>query len=269
MYRFNLLSASLLLSLGACEGRGETTDTAATDDTGEAVDTDTSDTAGTVTGFTASGTAVDFASRMPAAEGLSISFADPQPALAGGDLEILASSTVGTDGAFSIAGIEGSPALGAFLVVTGGDNMPTATGVATSDYSALTDGDVLEGLTAYLVSTAFATGVNMSAAPLGYQGDVTTDGLLLVVVRDASGNGAIGATVTNSQGTPVYYVDQDPSDGLFTTGSTPNTSTDATGLVAVPAGVIDTYEATNGVQSGSQLGGTLPGLASFIGINLE
>ena len=264
MYRFNLLSTSLLLSLGACEGRGEDSGTEADADTDADSDTDTDADAG----YSVSGTAIDFAARTPAADGLSVSFADPQPALTGGELAILATATTAGGGLFTVSGIEAKPALGAFLVVTGGDNMPTATGVATTAYADLADGDAITDVSAYVISNVLAGGVNDSAAPLGYTGDVLVDGLLMVLVRDNTGNPAIGATVTNSQGSMVYYLDGDPTDGLFTTMGAPNTATDSSGIAVIPGGAIDTYEATSGAQYGSQLGGTLPGLAAFIGINL-
>lgn len=241
-------------------------DTDADSDTDADGDSDSDTDTSTGVGFTVAGTAVEAFDGVPAAAGLSISFADPQPALAGGEIAILASSTVGPSGEFSIPGIGDSPSLGAYLLVTGGDVMPTATGVARDDYAGLGDGDVLDGRDAYVVSTTFADGINTSAAVLGHRGDVHVDGLVLVLVRDSSGTAVAGASVTNSGGNEVYYLDADPTDGFFSAGGTRNIETGASGVAVVPIGAIDTYHAASGALEGSQLGGGFPGIAAYMSI---
>jgi hypothetical protein len=282
MIRLSLISFSTL-ALFACEGRTEDTgsegdadtdtDTDADGDADADADSDADgDADADADGFSVTGMAVDLATRAPAAEGLGVSFADPQPALGGGDLAILASTTTAADATYTLSGITEKPALGAFLLVTGGDNMPTATGVATTSYSELGDGDTLADTTAYLISLAMADGINQSAALLGYGGDVTADGVLFILVRDSSGAPVDGAVVSCGDcGAPVYYMDADPTDGLFTTAGAPNDGTIAAagGLAVVPTGPIATYDAAAGAMTGSQLSGTLPGLAAFIGITVQ
>ncbi len=274
-----LSSPVLFLLVLGCDGRSvDTGDQADTDtdtdtDTDSDTDTDTDTDTGSTSGWTVSGMAVDFAAQLPAAEGLTVAFADPMPALTGGELDILGTGTTAADGTYSIGGIEGNPSLGAFLVVTGGDNMATATGVASTSYAGFGDGDALTGASAYVISGAMAAGIDASLAPLGVSDSVTTTGVLFVNVRDAAGNPVDGAVVSDGDcGQTVYYMDADSDDdGLFITAGVPNTATSAAagGFAVIPAGAICTYEADAAGKTGSQLSGSLAGLAVFTGITVE
>lgn len=269
-----------LFLMAACDGRGEDTgkpadtgDTADTNDT-DTADTDTADTdtGGDEQGFSVSGTAIDLMSASPAAEGLSVAIADPTPALAGGELDILGTSTTAADGTFTVTGVETTATLGLFMVVSGGDNMNTATGIAASEYSSLGDGDAITGKSAYVVSNTMQVGIDQSAALLGYAGTIATDGVVFIAIRDASGNPVDGAVVSCGDcGASIYYMDGDSSDGLFTTGGAPNEGTVAAAgaLAVVPAGPIATYEASTSTLYGGQLTGSLPALASFVNIVVE
>ena len=245
-----LLAASLFLSLTACGGREKDTggtDTGGTDtsETGDTGDTDTGDTdTGTVTGFTVSGTLIDLSIGAPlSGTGLSVAVADPTPALAGGEMEILATGTV------------------------------DAAGVSSAAYAGLGDGDVLSGVSAYVVTSTLATGVNGSIAAVGGSHDIVTEGALFGFVFDVTGTPVAGAQAGCSGcGTPdFYYADHDPTDGLFSTGMSANTGTDplANAMFVVPGAPIASYFADDGGTHDfvSQLGGSLPGFAAFISIN--
>lgn len=261
----------LPLSFVACDGRAtETGSDAADADTDTDADSDTD--ADADMGFSVSGMAVDLASRTGAPEGLSVSIADPTAALGGGDLTILGTSTTAADSTFTVAGVKTTATLGLFMIVSGGTNMNTGTGIAYADYGTLGSGDVLADKTAYVVSAAMAGGIDASATPLGYTGTVEADGVLFILVRDEAGAPVDGATVSCGDcGAPIFYMDADPTDGLFTTGMAPNAGTSAAagGLAVVPTGPIATYEAAGGGMAGTQLSGTLPGLAAFIGITVK
>ncbi len=276
MSLIKLTSPTLFLLVLGCDGRSVDTGDQADADTDTDSDTDTdtdTDTGAPATGWTVSGMAVDFMTQGAAAEGLTVAFADPAPALEpGGELDILGSSTTAADGTFSVGGIESNPGLGAFLLVSGGDNMSTATGVPSTDYTGFGDGDELSGKTAMVVSSAMAAGIDASLAPLGVSTSVTESGVLFINVRDASGNPVDGAVVSDGgAGQAIFYMDADSSDGLFTTAGAPNTSTSAAagGFAVVPAAGIATYEADAAGMTGSQLSGALPGLSVFTGITVQ
>ena len=275
-----LLAASLFLSLTACGGREKDTggtDTGGTDtsETGDTGDTDTGDTdTGTVSGFTVSGTLIDLSIGAPlSGTGLSVAVADPTPALAGGEMEILATGTVDAAGAFSVPGVVTTSSVGLFVVVTGSGVMNSAAGVSSAAYAGLGDGDVLSGVSAYVVTSTLATGVNGSIAAVGGSHDIVTEGALFGFVFDVTGTPVAGAQAGCSGcGTPdFYYADHDPTDGLFSTGMSANTGTDplANAMFVVPGAPIASYFADDGGTHDfvSQLGGSLPGFAAFISIN--
>jgi hypothetical protein len=287
-YEDLMLTKKLFLSLALVVFTGcskddttDATDSGSTDsgstDSG-IVSTDTGETQ--PTGFSMSGVALDLATLTPAPEGLCIAAADPTKALGGGDLEILAGSQIGADGAFLIEGVTTTSAVGLFMVVQDCEGaeemtvMPTATGVAPSSYGELGDGDSLEGLTMLSISAQAAQGMDASLQGVGYNGDsVTTTGLMAGFVRDAEGTPIAGATVSCTDGNgdpcaPVFYADADPSDGgLFanSTGVNAGTVAEANGLFVVPGAPIFTYSATaDGHAFQDQLFGSVPGLATFM-----
>lgn len=273
-----LLATSLLLTLTGCDGRGKDdtgggTDTSDTSDTSDTGDTsDTTDT-GSATGFTVSGTLIDLALKVPMdGSALTIAVADPTPALAGGEMEILATGTADATGAFSVAGVETTSSVGLFVVVTGTGVMNSAFGISSASYSGLGDGDVLSGVNAYVVSSDLSDFVNTSISAAGGTEDIVTLGALFGFVFDVAGAPVGGAVASCSGcGTPnFYYADTDPTDGLFSTGATANTSTNAAtnAMFVVPGAPIASYTADDGVHDFvSQLGGSLPGFAAFISIN--
>jgi hypothetical protein len=66
----------------------------------------------------------------------------------------------------------------------------------------------------------------------------------------------------------VYYADTDTSDGLFTTGTTPNSATIAAArsLYFIPGAPIITYKADDGGAHTftSRLAGSFPGWSVFV-----
>ena len=100
MRTVTFLSFSFLVA--ACGGRGG--DTATTSDDGSANTGDTATDTGSAgsAGFGIEGTAVNLmAQDVAAPEGLCVHVADPTPAIAGKESEILVSTTVGADGAYA------------------------------------------------------------------------------------------------------------------------------------------------------------------------
>jgi hypothetical protein len=268
----------VLFTLVACNGRDketgtdDTAETADTSETGDTTDTTETDT-GTPTGFTISGTGVDLGGGVPIdGTGLTIVVADPTPALAGGEMEVLAVGTIEADGSFTVAGIETTSTVGLFVVTTGPGVMNSASGVSVESYSDLGDGDTLADTTAYVVTDALVAGVNGSIAAVGGAHDINKEGALFGFVLDVNGAPVAGATAGCAGcGTPdFYYADGNPKDGLFGVGPNANVSTNAAArsMFVVPAGPIASYNADDGGVHDfpSQLGGSLPTFAAFIAI---
>ena len=242
------------------------------DDSGASGD-DTSTGGGTeVVAFDIEGTAIDFATQTPAAEGLCVYATDPTEALGGGDLIILSDSTVGAGGAFTLTGITTESAFGLLILVQDcaneGTVMPSATGVAAEDYAALGDGDLLGGRSAYVLSADFQAGIDQSVAAAGGSSDILSEGALLGFVFDPSGVPVSGATVDCEGCAPIYYADTESADGLFTNAKTGvNASTDAlaNGLWVVPGAPIASYTCDDGANTYEPLLiGSQPGIAVFV-----
>ncbi len=241
------------------------------DDADSDTDTDT-DTDSPESGWTVSGVSVDFMTQAAAAKGLTVALADPEPAVSGGELDILGTTSTAADGTFSIGGIEGNPSLGAFLLVSGGGNMSTATAVASTLYSGFGDGDELADQDALVISGTMASGIDASLASLGVSKSINETGVLFIAVLDAAGNPVGGAEVSDGGwGQSIFYLDADSGDGLFTTGGRPNTATSAAagGFAVIPGASIATYEADAAGKSGSLLAGAFAGLSVFTGITVE
>jgi hypothetical protein len=193
--------------------------------------------------------ALDLATSTPAAEGLCIAAFDPDPAVLGGDSEEIVASTIGAGGAYSIPGIDRKPAFGLIISVydcveTDDTVFTSATPILPTDYADLPAGGELAGQTSFVINAAFRDGMQASMVAAGYGGDINKEGLMMGMVLDASLMPVDGATITGSA-TTVYYQDGDAKDGLYTTGASLNTETQAAGgaLYAIPAAAISTYSA--------------------------
>ena len=251
------LVAMVSLSLAACNGRGDDDPAEGDADTDADADTDTDPE-----GFTLSGSAFDLSDGVtPAAEGLCVVILDPEPALSGGDPVSLGEGAVGAAGAFSVENLVVDQALGAGLLVSiedcdpaAGTVIATATGVPSGDYEGLTTGDELTGMTAFVITSAFEAGIEGSLDAAGYTGAAVAEtGMLLGFALDNTGAPLDGVTVTCDSdlcdGIGSYYLDEDPTDGMFTSATTGlNTSTMAAvgGLWFIPAAPITSYAIEDG-----------------------
>ena len=267
------LSLATLVSLSGCSGRDkDTADTDMDTDT-NTTDTDTDTNTG-MGGFTLSGVAVDLSTGAAAdGTGLTVAVADPTPALAGGEMDMLATGTINADGTFTVPGVVTTSTVGLFVVITGTGVMNSASGVAATSYTGLGDGDTLSGATAYVVTDALSAGVNGSISAVGGSHDIVTEGVLFGFVLDSTGAPVAGATAGCAGcGTPdFYYADAVSADGLFSSSTGINTTTDpaARSMFVVPGAPIASYFADDGGVHDfpSQLGGSLPAFAAFIAIN--
>ncbi len=272
MFRNLTFLSMAVLPLLACGGSKDDSGTGSGTAAGTAGGTVGGTAGGTVssTGWSMTGTAVDFATQAPAAEGLCIDVLDPSPALTGGAPALLVSSTVGANGAISIDGIVTSSVLGLLLSIKdcGTENttvFTSATGVPYEDIRYLTEGDTLAGVTALSIDMAFLGGMQTSAEVVGYTGDMETEGIVFGLLRDAAGVPIDGGTVTCGSCGPTYYLDGDAADGLFSTGAAANAGTvqAAGGVWVIPAGPVGQYAAEDGGihTFPEQLNGSTPGSA--------
>lgn len=274
LFRYTLAALLGTAMVTGCASEDDTdTDASDTDDTD---DTDVADA-----GFSISGTAVDLALSAPVAEGLCVNVSDPTPAITGGEALVLAETTTAADGSYTLENVSTTSSLGLLIVVSDCEDatehtvMPTATGIASSSYADLGDGDNLPGMTSYSINAALEAGVDGSLTAAGYMGDaIGVAGTFVGFVFDADGYPLSDATVTCTTDETVltYYQDADAADGLFTTMGAVNTGTDATvgSLFWIPGAPISNYEADHASSTfESQLAGSSPGTAVLIAFDAE
>lgn len=254
-----LLPFAMLAVIG-CSGRGG--DTGGSNSGGDDTSTGGDDTGANTGGFTISGTALVLGSSQPATSGLCIEIADPTPAISGGELTILAQSTIGDNGAFSVSGVHTSSTIGLLMLVEdcegqGPTVMPTATGISADSYAGLGDGDTLGDEVAWSIDGATGTQMQDGLALAGYTGELSTDGALIGFVVDQNGQPIDGATVTGGN-TTTYYA---TPTGFDTTA----TSAEADAMFVIPAAPIYTYTCTaDGYEFDSLLAGSQPGYAVIV-----
>lgn len=234
------------LALGGCKDKGE-------DSTG-------GDDSEPVGGFDISGSAVNLLTSAAAAEGLCVNAADPTAAIAGGDLEIVATGTVAADGTYLVADVVTDSTLGLLMVVADcaseGTVMPTATGISSDDYSGLGEGDAITDRTIYSIDTSSAATLQAGLEAAGYTGTLTADGALVGFVFDSAGTPIEGATI--SGGGTVYYF---TGTGFNTTG----TVAAAKSMFVIPAAGVGNYSCTaDGYSFDNLLVGSQPGIAVVI-----
>ncbi|MCP4804922.1 MAG: hypothetical protein GY913_16650 [Proteobacteria bacterium] len=100
-----------------------------------------------VEGFALKGMVLDAGTLSPAAEGLCMHAIDPTAALAGGEIDVLASTVLGANGAFALGDIVYSDTRLMMLAADCGDEgtvMPTATGVDPTAYDGIEPGGVVD-----------------------------------------------------------------------------------------------------------------------------
>lgn len=231
-------------------------DTDADSDTDSDADADAdtdSDADTDVEGFSLQGMVLDAATLSPAASGLCLHAIDPTNALAGaGDIDLLGSTQTGDGGAFQIDGIVYEDSRLMMLAADCADEgsvMPTATGVDPTAYAEIEDGGVVADRVAVSISAEMAGGVDGSLSAVGWTGGSVSDvGMVFGFIQDASRTPIEGATLDCGSCTAVFYMDTDPTDGLFSTAGALNTSTSAAagGVFVVPDAPLTSYSADDG-----------------------
>ena len=258
---FPLLTLGLLVSLGACTGDKTTGDdsTSTGDDSSGG-----GDDSGAVEGITISGTASNLLTGAAATAGLCVVAADPTAAVAGGELTILATSTVNADGTFSVSGVANTSAVGLLVIVEdcegeGPTVLPTATGIKKDDYYDLAAGATLSDRQIYSIDATSQGAFQAGLTAAGYTGDLATDGALVGFVLDSSGSPVGGATVAGPGTATTYYLN---ADGSF---DTDGTDASVNALFVIPAAPVFTYTASaDGYTFSSVLAGSQPGYAVLI-----
>lgn len=248
------------LALAGCSDEKTTDDTSGgADDSSGGGD----DSSGTESGYTISGSAYNLLAGTAAAAGLCVHAADPTAAIAGGELDLLSSSTINSDGTYAVTNIGAAPSLGLLMLVADCEGsavtvMPTATGVASADISGLGDGDVYPDKSIYSIDSTSQANLQAGLAAAGYTGDLATDGALIGFVLDSSLAPVAGAVVAKS-GESIYYMN---ADGTFnTTGTVAETNA----MFVIPAGGVGSYTCTaTGYSFSPLLAGSQPGIAVVV-----
>lgn len=266
----NLCIALAAASLGmGCPG-----DTETTDDTD--VDSDTAAPAARLVNVT--GTTTNLLTGAAAPEGLCATAVEPTLALDGGELTVLGQAVVDADGKYDIKDVDLDQApLAIFVVIddcpdsTEDTVFPTGTGLASDSYADNVAGDTLNR-DPFWFDNETAAGMNQSFALAGSE-KTTADGVVIMFVLDEQGAPLPGATVScageGCDTLEAYYLDGDPTDGLFTTEGSVNAATVA-GIAALPGGPVGNYTATaEGKTFSSSLFGSIPGLAAVTAISAE
>ena len=246
------------LALAGCTDKETTDDSSTGGDDSTAGD----DTSGTETGYTISGTAYNLLAGTAAASGLCVAATDPTAAIAGGEIEILASSTVGDAGVYAVTEIGSVPAVGLLMLVQDCDDagtvMPTATGVASADLSGFGDGDVMTDRSIYSIDASSQANLQAGLAAAGYTGTLATDGALVGFVLDASLNPVAGAVISAGSAT-VYYLN---ADGSFNTSGT---VAETRAMFIIPDAGVNSYGASaDGYTFNTLLAGSQPGIAVVV-----
>ena len=263
--------------IAGCSGK-DTGDTTATwSDTDTDTDTDTDPTGAVY--FSVSGSSAYIAEGVPGNAGLCVHIIDPTNAVLGGKPEVLGTSVLAKDGTFTVENITTASTLGIMMMVQdckvpkGGPTVfTTATGISVDDYSSVKDGTALSGYTAYIISNDYATGIADSLAVAGSKLDIYAGGLIHGNVLDGKSMPIADATITCAA-CEVYYGDENPMDGLYTTtgvGANSATSLAGAGLFVVPAAPITTYGVDHATETfGALTLGALPSIATVVAFVAE
>lgn len=234
------------------------------------------DDTGEVSGFAVSGTIENLETgEGPDDPSILCAYAlDPTPVLSGGEPVVMAASQVCDNGEYFVGGLSNPPSVGMFISIADCNSssptvMKSATGVDFDDVKDLGDGDEHTDHTAYLVTLEY--GATVDANLTDYDGDAVTTGFMAGFVMDVNNDYVSGAELSCTGCADFYYLDTDASDGMFTTGESRNTETDADAraVFVAPGAPIFTYKADDGDTHTwePQLFGSLPGYASFLLFN--
>lgn len=198
--------------------------------------------------YTINGVAITFGpDQTPAAEGLCAEAVDPSNVLDGGEAEVVAQTTIGAGGAYTLTEVPRRD-LPTVVVVRDCEGapstvFPTGSPVLPFDFQTITDGQVLDDVRSVSLSNTTLAAFESGLALAGYTGDLPAEGFALGAVWTADQAPISGAQV-NCVGCAVYYADADPSDGPFTTGGVKNTATSGPALWLIPAAPPVEYSVT-------------------------
>ncbi|MEM6927847.1 MAG: putative Ig domain-containing protein [Myxococcota bacterium] len=201
-----------------------------------------------------------------------VELVDPTPVISGGVAIVLDSTTTGPNGDYRFDDVTAKPTLGLLMRLvdcnsTGQLGLPSSTLIEPDLYATLPDGALL-AFGPVGMSVADVNGFASAASVAGYPGDLTQGGFLWGSTQDGtnfSPAGGVTVSCVNCMGS--YYVDTDPSDGLFTTMGVVNSETVAgVGIVVIPDAPIEQYTATSSTLTFPPLLiGGFPGEAVFAG----
>lgn len=236
------------------------------------------DDTGEVSGFAISGTIEDLETGEGPADPTALcAYAlDPTPVLSGGEPIVMAASAVCDSGEYHVGGLSNPPSIGMFISIADCDAssptvMRSATGIDFDDVKDLGDGDVFSDKVVYLVTLGYGQEVDSNLDD--YDGDAVTTGFMAGFVMDLDYDYVSGASLSCTGCADFYYLDDDPSDGMFYTAGERNTVTDASvrAIFVAPGAPIFTYKADDGGTHTwePQLFGSLPGYASFLLFNAD
>jgi hypothetical protein len=178
-----------------------------------------------------------------------------------------------------VEGITTTSSLGLITMITdceGADStiFPSGTGLPSSTYSDIEDGETITDVVAMTLSNAMLGAIDVNLMGAGYTSTLTIEGGFLGFLMDSEGDAISGASITCAAGTcPSYYPvgapETIPTGGWFYDGTTGEvaTETNANGMFIIPAAPITTYNATaDGYTFDSLTSGSLPGMALIIAL---
>ncbi len=190
----------------------------------------------------------------PIPEGACADLIDPTPMIAGDDALLLASTTVGSDGAVVFDNVKVRPPLGLHLQLYDCAGAPEeAIGLPTTNVilpNVYADAPPVPAIELYGIGAAFLDELIRSASLVGYDGDLTAGhfilGFTLSTADPVIPMGGITVECPHCPDGATYYVDADDSDGLFSAGGIPNAATvSGIGMSLVVGATIAQYTATD------------------------
>jgi hypothetical protein len=200
---------------------------------------------------------------------ICVSAGDPSPVLSGAAITWGTPTTLCENGDFILAELTDVPSQGLLLKVEACEEataefMPTAGVVSYTALASLNEGDRLTGIDLKALRQSLANDI---AVELG-RDDFSLEYALIGTALDSGGNPVDGAWVSCGGCAEFSYFDSDPSDGLFQTDGSANSSTSAlaNGAFISASAPFYTYTlADGGVNEwSSQLIGGAPGVVVFL-----